>query len=195
MKCIVSCFCLIIAMIGTTEAQSEFDILLETQQQQQVIYAKEPRPVNRRKLYKAEEKLISHLKEEGYGLKVTLQEAISLPIYGERYPNLGAVVDSLVDKQQIQVFGKDKYGYYKVRTNGKVGYVYRLEQYVVNFDNYPLALVDRYLTIESKVDALLSQPVNRHQVVNASVSCQAIGHNGQRCGIMNRNSSGRCHLH
>ncbi|MGH1338156.1 MAG: SH3 domain-containing protein [Aureispira sp.] len=195
MKYIVNCLCLIIVTIGTTQAQSEFDVLLETQEQYQVIYANDPRPVNRRKLYRAEEKLMTYLKEEGYKLDVKLQTAALLPIYGQRYPNMGAVIDSLENEQQIQVFGKDKYGYYKVRTNGRLGYVYNLDRYLTHFDRYPLELVDKYTKIEAKVDAILSRRLNHSQVVYSSTSCNAINHNGQRCGIMNRTATGRCHLH
>ncbi|MFK7796712.1 MAG: hypothetical protein AB8E82_04605 [Aureispira sp.] len=176
-------------------AQTEFERLLQTQQQYQQSYTDHPKPLARRKLYRAEEKLVDYVKEEGYSLEIQLTSVHSLPIYQQSYPTSGTIIDTLTSQQVIKVFGKDKYNYYKIYANEKMGYVYKLDEYLTNFGNYPLALIHKYNQIDARVDALLSQPINNNQRNDSSVPCPVINHAGQRCGIVTRNSSGRCHLH
>lgn len=195
MKYIISCLFLVLASTGSTQAQSTFESLLENQQRCQVAYTTAPQRTNRRKLYKAEEKLVEHLREQGYGLTIVLKKAQVIPIYEQAYPSLGQVVDSLKSEQVIRIFGKDEYNYYKVLSNGRIGYVYQLEEYVDSLNDYPLELVNKYTKIDAKVKAILDQPVNNGRTAYSSGPCNATNHIGQQCGIMNRNPSGRCHLH
>lgn len=197
---IVKFICSILIIIGMGVvtmllAQTEFERLLQTQQQYQQSYTDHPKPLARRKLYRAEEKLVDYVKEEGYSLEIQLTSVHSLPIYQQSYPTSGTIIDTLTSQQVIKVFGKDKYNYYKIYANEKMGYVYKLDEYLTNFGNYPLALIHKYNQIDARVDALLSQPINNNQRNDSSVPCPVINHAGQRCGIVTRNSSGRCHLH
>lgn len=186
---------LLITMEKKGHAQTTFEHLLEAQQQYQTAYAEAPKRATLRKLHKAEEELLDYLRQEGYQLKTTLSvSAVALPIYGQAYPALGEVLDSLKDEQIIKVFGKDKYGYYKVQTKGQIGYVYKLDQHLVHLDSYPIELVNKYVAIDNRVDAILSRPIS-HPMRKSSSPCSAIDHTGKACGIMNRNTSGRCHLH
>ncbi len=195
MKYIISLLILGACVIGRIQAQSEFENLLQFQQESQAAYTKDPKRATRRKLYKAEDNLMDYLKEQGYDLTVVLQDPIVLPIHEKVYPTLGAVVDSLQDEQEITVFGKNQYGYYKVGINGKIGYVYKLDKYLVSLYDYPLALANKYAAMEAKVDAILSRRVGHTQAPNVSYPCAAINSNGQRCGTMTQNASRRCHIH
>ena len=177
-----------------SSAQAEFEQLLETQQYYQTAYTETPKRATLRKLHKAEEALIDYLQQDGYELIATLPTTTALPIYGQAYPALGEVLDSLKNEQTIKIFGKDKYGYYKVQTEGKTGYIYKLDQYLAHLDNYPLKLVNKYVAIDTRVDAILSRPIS-HPMRKSSSPCPAIDHTGKACGIMNRNTSGYCHLH
>jgi hypothetical protein len=183
------------ALVNTLLAQTEFERLLANQQQYQQAYAEQPKPLTKRRLYKAEQKLIDYVKEEGYDLEIQLKSVHALPIYQQSYPTSGTSIDSLTNRQVIKIFGKNKYNYYKIYANDKIGYVYKLDDYITSFGDYPLALVNKYNQIDARVEALLSQPINNNPSSYSSAPCKAIDHTGQPCGIVTRNASGRCHLH
>lgn len=193
----VSSVLIIVGMgvVTTLLSQAEFERLLENQQQYQQAYAEAPKPSARRKLYRAEEKLIDYVKEEGYSLEIQFTSVYSLPIYQQAYPASRTIIDSLSNRQVIKIFGKDKYNYYKIYANRKIGYVYKLDEHLLNLGDYPLVLMNKYNQIDARIEALLSQPINNNPRNYSSTPCPVINHAGQRCGIVTRNSSGRCHLH
>jgi hypothetical protein len=185
----------LIGIVENTEAQSEFEHLLTKQLECQEAYTAHAKPANRRKLNRAEDKLMDYLKENGYSLTVALRTEDALPLYESTNPKLGTASDSLQGAEEIRIFTKDEYGYYKVLVGGKIGYVYSLGDYLADTEDYPLALVDKYAAMQARVNAMMGRSLNNIPPDYNSRQCSGSHINGAACGNSTRDASGRCFLH
>lgn len=107
-----------------------------------------------RKQDRAAIKLVNYINKHGYPITVTPSQ--QLLVYAAPYPQLGEVVDTLDRAEQVQVYTKDRYGYYKVSTDAGEGYVQNIVANV-NSKNHPLHLFDEMLSREAAVDKMLEQ--------------------------------------
>lgn len=108
----------------------------------------------RRKQDRAAIQLVNYINKQGYPLTITTTQP--LLVYAAPYPCLGAVIDTLVPTDLVQVYDKDRHGYYKVATVQGEGYVQGIAANLPNND-HPLHLLDEMLVRAAAVDKMLEQ--------------------------------------
>lgn len=177
----------------TLFAQTSFDELSKERTALLEMYEVKPKKAILTKIDRVEEKVLTEIKTKGY--PVVVHTAIALDVQDKAYPLKGNTIATLEDQQTVLLLGKDAYGYYKIKVNEQIGYVYNL-QTTPTLDNYPLSLIDEGLEEQKAMDALTKVPsAFRVRYECPSVVCGSNTHAGEACKVQTRNCSGRCHLH
>jgi hypothetical protein len=174
-------------------AQTSFDELSEERVALVKRYEVKPQKAILTKIDRVEEKVLEEIKTNGY--PVVVNTIMALDVQDEAYPLKGNTIAILEDQQEVLLLDKDTYGYYKIKVNGQIGYVYNL-QTTPSLETYPLRLIEEGLEQQRIVDDLTSAPsVFRVRYECPSVKCGANTHTGEACKVQTRSCNGRCHLH
>lgn len=174
-------------------AQKSFEALSEERATLLEAYEAKPKKAIRAKINRVEEEVLEYIQENGY--PVVVHTTIALDVQDQAYPLKGNIIASLNDQQEILLLDKDAYGYYKVKINNQIGYVYNL-QTTPNLETYPLSLIKDHLEQQKVMDDFTKAPsVFRVRYECPSVQCGANTHSGEACKEQTNNCNGRCHLH
>lgn len=183
----------ILLSVQTLFAQTSFDELSKERTALLKSYEAKPKKAVLIKIERLEEKTLTEIKTNGY--PVVVNTAIALEVQDKSYPLKGNTIATLEDQQEVLLLDKDTYGYYKIKVNNQIGYVYNL-QTTSNLENYPLNLIDESLEQQKAMDALVKAPsAFRVRYECPSVKCGANTHSGEACKVQTRSCNGRCHLH
>lgn len=174
-------------------AQKSFEMLSNERAILLEAYETKPKKATLGKINRLESEILNYIKANGY--PVVVQTTMALEVQDKAYPLKGNIIATLEDQQEILLLDKGAYGYYKIKINDQIGYVYNL-QTTPNLENYPLSLIDQGLEQQKVIDDLTNTPsVFRVRYECPSVVCGANTHTGKACKVHTRSCNGRCHLH
>jgi hypothetical protein len=189
-------YLIILSFLLSTEtlfAQTSFEVLSQERTAFLEMYKEKPRKALLVKIDRLEAKILEQIKTNGYPIVVHTKEA--LKVVDKAYPLRGNTIARLEDQQEVLLLDKDTYGYYKIKVNGQIGYVYKL-QTSPTLEGYPLYLIKEGLEQQKKMDDLNNTPsVFRTRYECPSVQCGVTTHSGEACKVHTRNCNGRCFLH
>jgi hypothetical protein len=179
--------------IQTLFAQTSFDELSKERTVLLKSYEAKPKKATLTKIDRLEDKILTEINTNGY--PIVVRTIMALEVQDKAYPLKGNTIAVLEDQQEVLLLDKDAYGYYKIKVNDQIGYVYNL-QTTSNVENYPLYLMDEDLEEQKAMDALSNAPsAFRARYECPSVICGANTHAGEACKVQTRSCNGRCHLH
>jgi|VirMetMinimDraft_7_1064189.scaffolds.fasta_scaffold62072_1 hypothetical protein len=174
-------------------AQTSFDELSKERAVLLDLYEVKPKKALLVKIDRLEGEILNEIKTNGY--PIVVNTTMALDVQDQAYPLKGNTIATLEDQQEVLLLDKDAYGYYKIKVNDQIGYVYNL-QMVPNLENYPLSLIQDDLEQQKIIDDLTKAPsVFRVRYECPSVVCGANTHAGEACKVQTRSCNGRCHLH
>lgn len=174
-------------------AQKSFENLSEERATLLEIYKTKPKKSTRVKINRLEAQILEAIETNGYA--VTVNTMMGLEVHDKAYPVKGAIIATLEDQQEILILDKDAYGFYKIKVNDQVGYVYNL-QTTPSMEEYPLNLINESLEQQKVIDDITSSPsIFRIRYECPSVECGANTHAGKPCKVITTNCKGNCHLH
>lgn len=179
--------------IQTLFAQTPFDALSEERAVLMEMYKVKPKKAVLTKINRLEEEILKYIKVNGY--PIVVNTTMTLDVQDKAYPLKGNTIATLENQQEVLLLDKDAYGYYKIKVNDQIGYVYNL-QTTPSSESYPLDLIEEELEQQKAIDDLITAPsVFRVRYECPSVVCGANTHAGTSCKVHTRNCNGRCHLH
>ena len=123
-------------------AQTSFDELSKERAVLLEMYEVKPKKALLTKIDRLEEKILDEIQTNGY--PIVVHTTMALDVQDQAYPLKGNTIATLEDQQEVLLLDKDAYGYYKIKVNDQIGYVYNL-QTTPNLENYPLYLIDEDL--------------------------------------------------
>lgn len=174
-------------------AQTSFDELSRERTVLLEMYEVKPKKALLTKIDRLEEKILTEIQTNGY--PIVVNTTMALDVQDQAYPLKGNTIATLEDQQEVLLLDKDAYGYYKIKVNDQIGYVYNL-QTAPTLEDYPLRLIKEELEQKKVLDDLTNAPsVFRVRYECPSVECGANTHTGKACKVQTRSCNGRCHLH
>jgi hypothetical protein len=177
----------------TLFAQTSFDELSEERAVLVEMYKVKPKKAVLIKINRLEDEILKYIKVNGY--PIVVNTTIVLNVQDKAYPLKGNTIATLKDQQEVLLLDKDAYGYYKIKINDQIGYVYNL-QTTPSLESYPLDLIEEGLEQEKAIDDFITAPsVFRVRYECPSVVCGANTHAGTSCKVHTRSCNGHCHLH
>lgn len=174
-------------------AQKSFESLSKERVLLLETYEAKPKKAIRAKIDRLEDEILEYIQTNGY--PIIINTITTLDVQDKTYPLQGNVIATLEDKQEVLLLDKDRYGYYKIKVNDQIGYVYNLKM-TPSMETYPLNLIEEGLVQKKAVDDLTDSPsAFRIRYECPSVVCGANTPAGESCKVQTRNCNGRCHLH
>ncbi|MBL4648560.1 MAG: hypothetical protein JKY03_02435 [Aureispira sp.] len=176
--------------IQTLFAQTSFDALSEERAVLMEMYKVKPKKAVLIKSDRLEEEILKYIKANGY--PIVVNTTMALDVQDKAYPLKRNTIATLENQQEVLLLDKDAYGYYKIKVNDQIGYVYNLQI----TPSYPLDLIEEELEQQKAMDDLITAPsVFRVRYECPSVVCGANTHAGTSCKVHTRSCNGRCYLH
>lgn len=177
-------------------SQSDLDNWSKERASLLIAYKEKSQKFVAKKISKIEDQVINYIQTNGYPVRVIMPQGTEgIEVRDAQYPLVGNVINTLKNNQKVLLLNKDKYGYYKIKVNDQIGYVYNIVT-TPQLEEYPLELLTQALNEEEAVDDLQGYPsIFTIQREYFSVQCSSHTHAGKRCENVTQSSNGRCHLH